>query len=45
MGMGIAQVLAQQGFKVSVYDLERTILERGLARTRQNLEKNWQDPR
>jgi len=43
--MGIAQALTQQGFKVAVYDLERYILERGLARTRRNLEKNWQDPR
>jgi len=38
MGMGIAQALAQQGFEGTVCDLERSILERGLERTRKNLE-------
>ena len=38
MGMGIAQVLAQQGREVSICDLERSILERSLERTRKNLE-------
>ena len=38
MGMGIAQALAQQGFEVTVCDLERSIIERSLERTRKNLE-------
>ena len=38
MGMGIAQALAQQGFEVAVCDLERSIIERSLERTRKNLE-------
>jgi len=38
MGMGIAQALAQQGFEVAVFDLERSILETGLERTSKNLE-------
>jgi 3-hydroxybutyryl-CoA dehydrogenase len=38
MGMGIAQALAQQGLEVIVCDLEKPILEKGLERTRQNLE-------
>lgn len=38
MGMGIAQALAQQGFEVTVCDLERSMLERGLERTGKNLE-------
>ncbi|HEY82003.1 MAG TPA: 3-hydroxybutyryl-CoA dehydrogenase [Dehalococcoidia bacterium] len=38
MGMGIAQALAQQGLEVPIYDLERSILERSLERTRRNLE-------
>ena len=38
MGMGIAQALAQQGLEVPLYDLERSILERSLERTRKNLE-------
>lgn len=38
MGMGIAQALAQQGFEVSICDLERSILDKGLERTRRNLE-------
>jgi len=38
MGMGIAQALAQQGFEVTVCDLERAILERGQERTGKNLE-------
>lgn len=38
MGMGIAQALAQQGFEVTVCDLESSILERGLERTEKNLE-------
>jgi len=38
MGMGIAQVLAQQGLEVIICDLESSILEKGLERTRRNLE-------
>ncbi|GAI79345.1 unnamed protein product, partial [marine sediment metagenome] len=38
MGMGIAQALAQQGLAVIICDLEKTILEKGLERTRQNLD-------
>lgn len=38
MGMGIAQALAQQGLEVTTCDLEKSILEKGLAKTRQNLE-------
>lgn len=38
MGMGIAQALAQQGLEVTICDLERSILEKGLGRIRQNLE-------
>ena len=38
MGMGIAQVLAQQGFQVGVCDLETSILDRSLERMRQTLE-------
>ena len=38
MGMGIAQTLAQQGFGSIVCDLDASILERGLARTKKNLE-------
>ncbi|MFC1951790.1 3-hydroxyacyl-CoA dehydrogenase family protein [Chloroflexota bacterium] len=38
MGMGIAQALAQQEFEVTVCDLERSILERGMERTGENLE-------
>ncbi len=37
MGMGIAQALAQQGCEVTVCDLERSIIERGLERTGKNL--------
>jgi len=39
MGMGIAQTLAQQGFEPIVCDLDMSILERGLARTKKNLER------
>jgi len=39
MGMGIAQTLAQQGFGSIVCDLDVSILERGLARTKKNLER------
>jgi len=38
MGMGIAQALAQQGFEVTICDLERSILDKGLERIRRNLE-------
>ncbi len=38
MGMGIAQTLARQGFEIPIYDLEESILERNLERTRRNLE-------
>ena len=38
MGMGIAQALAQQGLAVTICDLEKPILEKGLERTRQNLD-------
>lgn len=38
MGMGIAQALAQQGLEVTVCDLERSIIEKGLERTEKNLE-------
>jgi len=38
MGMGIAQTLAQQGLEVTVCDLEKPILEKGLDKTRQNLD-------
>lgn len=38
MGMGIGQALAQQGLAVTICDLERAILEKGLGKTRQNLE-------
>ncbi|MFQ5996778.1 MAG: 3-hydroxyacyl-CoA dehydrogenase family protein [Dehalococcoidales bacterium] len=38
MGMGIAQTLAQQGLEVTICDLEKPILEKGLAKVRQNLE-------
>ena len=38
MGMGIAQALAQQGLEIPICDLERSILERSLERTRKNLE-------
>jgi len=37
MGMGIAQALAQQGLAVTICDLEKPILEKGLDKTRQNL--------
>ena len=39
MGMGIAQTLAQQGLGSIVCDLDVSILERGLARTKKNLER------
>jgi len=39
MGMGIAQTLAQQGLGSIVCDLDASILERGLARTKKNLER------
>lgn len=38
MGMGIAQFLAQQGLTVSAYDVEQSVLDRNLARTRKNLD-------
>ncbi len=38
MGMGIAQALAQQGFEITICDLEKPILEKGLEKTRQNLD-------
>ncbi len=38
MGMGIAQALAQQGLAVTICDLEKPILEKGLDKTRQKLE-------
>ena len=38
MGMGIAQALAQQGLEITICDLEKPILEKGLEKTRQNLE-------
>jgi len=38
MGMGIAQALAQQGFEVTICDIERAILDKGLERTRKSLE-------
>lgn len=38
MGMGIAQALAQQGFEITICDLEKPILEKGLEKTRQKLE-------
>lgn len=38
MGMGIAQALAQQGFATTVCDLEEQILEKGLEKTRKNLD-------
>ena len=37
MGMGIAQALAQRGLAVTICDLEKPILEKGLDKTRQNL--------
>ncbi|MFC1984179.1 3-hydroxyacyl-CoA dehydrogenase family protein [Chloroflexota bacterium] len=37
MGMGIAQTLAQQGLEVTVCDLEKPILEKGIDKTRQSL--------
>jgi len=38
MGMGIAQALAQQRLEVTVCDLEKPILERGLEKVRRNLD-------
>ena len=38
MGMGVAQAIARQGFEVTVCDLERVIIERGLEKTGRNLE-------
>ena len=38
MGMGIAQTLAQQGLELTVCDMEQSILERNLDRTRKNLD-------
>jgi len=38
MGMGIGQALAQQGFESTICDLEKPLLEKGLAKVRQNLE-------
>ena len=38
MGMGIAQTLAQQGLEIPIYDLEKSILDRGLERARRGLE-------
>jgi len=38
MGMGIGQALAQQGFECTICDLEKPLLEKGLAKVRQNLE-------
>ena len=38
MGMGIAQALAQQGLAVTICDLEKPILEKGLDKMRQKLE-------
>lgn len=37
MGMGIAQALAQQGLAVTICDLEKPILEKGLDKISQNL--------
>jgi len=42
MGHGIAQVAAQAGFDVTLYDVERSFLERGLSRIRANLDKGVQ---
>jgi len=38
MGMGIAQALAQQGLEITICDLEKLILEKGLEKTRRNLD-------
>ncbi|MGQ0721340.1 MAG: 3-hydroxyacyl-CoA dehydrogenase family protein [Candidatus Eiseniibacteriota bacterium] len=39
MGHGIAQVAAQSGFDVTLFDVDRTVLELGLERIRGNLAK------
>ena len=39
MGHGIAQAAARGGYQVLLYDLERRLVEKGLARVRENLEK------
>jgi 3-hydroxybutyryl-CoA dehydrogenase len=38
MGHGIAQVAAQAGFEVRLCDVERSLVDRGLARIRENLD-------
>lgn len=38
MGMGITQVCAQNGYSVTIRDLTDELLDRGFARSRQNLE-------
>ncbi|MBN1772625.1 MAG: 3-hydroxybutyryl-CoA dehydrogenase, partial [Deltaproteobacteria bacterium] len=40
MGSGIAQVAACSGFQVALMDLDRQILERGLAKIRHGLERS-----
>jgi 3-hydroxybutyryl-CoA dehydrogenase len=39
MGHGIAQVSAQAGFTTVLFDLEEVLVDRGLARVRENLQK------
>lgn len=39
MGMGIAQISAQFGYPVTIRDLSEDLLERGLAHSRQNLQR------
>ncbi|MTI82441.1 MAG: 3-hydroxybutyryl-CoA dehydrogenase [Firmicutes bacterium] len=40
MGSGIAQVAAQAGFKVIIRDINQDLVDKGLAKIRNNLEKN-----
>src|SRR5437667_11125099 len=39
MGHGIAQVAAQSGFQVTLYDLQQSFIDNGLKRITQNLDK------
>lgn len=39
MGHGIAQVAAQSGFKVALYDIKQEFVDKGLASIRSNLDK------
>jgi 3-hydroxybutyryl-CoA dehydrogenase len=41
MGHGISQAAALAGYAVNLYDIEKALLEKGVSRIRQNLEKHF----